>query len=118
MGEIGFPRSEFLYELRLWEIRAVVRGYRQRARTAWESARMNAFFVMGATADLRKAGIHTPSDLVRFPWEEGHGGGGRAPTAAEAAELRELMRRENEEARRRAGKVVGDPADDEGAHHI
>ena len=30
MGEIGIPRREFLYDLRFWEVRRIIRGYRQR----------------------------------------------------------------------------------------
>ena len=30
MGEIGFPRREFLHELRWWEILSIIRGYRKR----------------------------------------------------------------------------------------
>ena len=32
MGEIGTPRREFLYDLRFWEVRRIVRGYRRRDR--------------------------------------------------------------------------------------
>ena len=30
MGEIGFPRREFLYDVQFWEVRRLVRGYRRR----------------------------------------------------------------------------------------
>ena len=30
MGEIGIPRHEFLYDIRFWEVRRIIRGYRQR----------------------------------------------------------------------------------------
>ena len=30
MGEIGIPRREFLYDLRFWEVRRIIRGYRSR----------------------------------------------------------------------------------------
>lgn len=30
MGEIGIPRREFLYEIRFWEVRRIIRGYRCR----------------------------------------------------------------------------------------
>ena len=30
MGEIGIPRREFLYDIRYWEARRIVRGYRRR----------------------------------------------------------------------------------------
>lgn len=32
VGEIGIPRKEFLYEIRFWEARRIVRGYRKRNR--------------------------------------------------------------------------------------
>lgn len=32
MGEIGYNRHEFLYDLRLWEIHLIVLGYRKRNR--------------------------------------------------------------------------------------
>jgi hypothetical protein len=32
VGEIGIPRREFLYDLRFWEVRRIIRGYRQRDR--------------------------------------------------------------------------------------
>ena len=32
MGEIGIPRREFLYDLRFWEVRRIIRGYRRRDR--------------------------------------------------------------------------------------
>jgi len=30
VGEIGIPRREFLYDIRFWEVRRIIRGYRQR----------------------------------------------------------------------------------------
>jgi len=30
VGEIGIPRHEFLYDLRFWEVRRIIRGYRRR----------------------------------------------------------------------------------------
>ena len=32
MGEIGIQRREFLYDLRFWEVRRIVKGYRRRNR--------------------------------------------------------------------------------------
>ena len=32
MGEIGIPRRDFLYDLRFWEVRRIIRGYRKRDR--------------------------------------------------------------------------------------
>ena len=70
MGEIGVPRREFLYEMRFWEVRRIIRGYRNRQRPSWEQARLNAFFIMSAMADLKQAGIHNDMDLITFPWEK------------------------------------------------
>ena len=30
MGEIGISRREFLYDIRFWEVRRIIRGYRRR----------------------------------------------------------------------------------------
>ena len=32
MGEIGISRHEFLYDIRFWEARRIIRGYRKRDR--------------------------------------------------------------------------------------
>lgn len=32
MGEIGIPRHDFLYDIRFWEVRRIIRGYRKRNR--------------------------------------------------------------------------------------
>ena len=95
MGEIGFPRNEFLYDLRLWEIRSIIKGYRLRARTVWESSRLNAFFIMSSMADLRKAGIYRDTDLVKFPWEKVAIDHDDQPSSEDVERLRELMRQEN-----------------------
>lgn len=95
VGEIGYNRKEFLYELKFWEIRAIIRGYRNREHTAWEASRLNAFFIMSSMSDLRKGGIFRDTDLIKFPWENERAEPGNQPTKKEVEELRELMRREN-----------------------
>ena len=97
MGEIGYNRHEFLYDLKFWEIRCIIKGYRNRAHTQWESVRLGAFFIMSAMTDLRKAGIHRDTDLIKFPWERAGIDLGDQPTIDQVNQLRELMRRENEE---------------------
>ena len=32
VGEIGISRKEFLYDIRFWEVRRIIRGYRKRGR--------------------------------------------------------------------------------------
>lgn len=97
MGEIGYPRNEFLYDLKLWEIRSIIKGYRLRARTVWESSRLNAFFIMSSMADLRKAGIYRDTDLVKFPWEKMRVERDDQPTSEDVERLREQMRQWNAE---------------------
>lgn len=67
MGEVGIPRNEFLYDLKLWEINAIVEGYRNRAHTAWETARWQTFCIVCA---MGAKNINTPQDIQKFPWEE------------------------------------------------
>lgn len=62
MGEIGISRHEFYYELRLWEIRAIVRGYRRRDRL---SHQLMAEMVFAATYTMRDPEGKTVEDL--FP---------------------------------------------------
>lgn len=98
MGEIGIERDRFLYGLRHWEIQAIIRGYRRRQRPSWEQARLNAFYIMSAMADLSKAGIRSDRDLITFPWEEKevtkHDS---LPSDEEVEEMRQLMKQMNEQ---------------------
>ena len=71
MGEVGYNRNEFLHELRWWEIKAIIDGYRKRERTYLLMTRWSTFMIMcTGMADLKKAGIHSDDDLMRFSWEE------------------------------------------------
>ena len=103
MGEIGLPRREVLYELRWWEVRAILRGYNRRHRDAWSIARWQTYHLMAVSgADLEKAHIYSPLDLIRFPWDHLPDGDAAdtpapgMPSAEEIEHLRELMRQENE----------------------
>ena len=72
VGEIGIERGCFLRELRFWEVKSIVRGYNRRSRELWSSVRWATFHLMQVSmADLRKAGIQKPQDLLVFPWETG-----------------------------------------------
>jgi hypothetical protein len=86
VGEVCIPRSEFLYELRLWEINAIIRGYRRRAHTLWEATRWQTFCIvqaLGAGKDFSR-----PSDLMAFPWEDEQS---ELPTEEEIDEMTELL---------------------------
>lgn len=98
MGEIGIEHDRFLYGLRHWEIQAIIRGYRRRQRPSWEQARLNAFYIMSAMADLSKAGIRSDRDLITFPWEEKEVTKRDSfPSDEEVEEMRQLMKELNEQ---------------------
>lgn len=93
MGEIGISRHEFYYEVRWWEVKAIIRGYNARHHAGWEQARLvayNAHYCMGAK--------NTPpvvSEWIKFPWEKSSESSGDAISMKEAEELRRKMREEN-----------------------
>jgi len=98
VGEIGIEHDRFLYGLRHWEIQAIIRGYRRRQRPSWEQARLNAFYIMSAMADLSKAGIRSDRDLITFPWEnEEVTKRDSLPSDEEVEEMRQMMKELNEQ---------------------
>jgi len=62
VGEIGIPRREFLYDIRFWEVRRIIRGYRQRDRLKHQ---LIAECVYAATYAMRDPKGKTVSDM--FP---------------------------------------------------
>lgn len=66
MGEIGYDRHAFLYDLQLWEIRLIIKGYRNRAHTSWETMRWQTWAILSA---LGSKGLSEPASLLTFPWE-------------------------------------------------
>ena len=51
MGEIGISRREFLYDVRFWEVRRIVRGYRNRDRLKHQLMAECAYAAMFAMRD-------------------------------------------------------------------
>jgi hypothetical protein len=43
VGEIGISRRELLYEVRFWEARRIIRGYRKRNRLTYQLLAENVF---------------------------------------------------------------------------
>lgn len=71
MGEIGRSHDEFMYTMNLWQLRCVVNGYFRRHRDLWSATRWQTYYLMAVSqADLKKAGIYKPLDLIKFPWED------------------------------------------------
>jgi hypothetical protein len=97
VGEIGYNRHEYLYELDYCDILLIVRGYFRRTREMWSATRWQTFYLMSVSmCDLKKAGIYRPTDLIKFPWEKDvTEGGGNRPTSADIEEMRRIMREEN-----------------------
>ena len=70
VGEIGFSYDRFLYGLRWWEIRSIIRGYNNRQHPGWEQARLvayNAHYCMGVGKGQTAP---TVTEWIKFPWEK------------------------------------------------
>ena len=68
MGEIGFPRREFLHEIKWWEVKSIIRGYNARYHAGWEQARLvayNAHYCMGS-----KDPVPMVTEWIKFSWEQ------------------------------------------------
>ena len=68
MGEIGFPRREFLHDIKWWEVKSIIRGYNARHHAGWEQARLvayNAHYCMGS-----KDPVPIVTEWFKFPWEQ------------------------------------------------
>ena len=73
MGEIGRSHQEFMYDMKLWQLRMVVKGYYKRNRDMWSATRWQTYNLMASFVGgdkLSEHGINEPRDLIRFPWEE------------------------------------------------
>ena len=73
MGEIGFARKEYLYDLTWCDMILIERGYSRRNREMWSASRWSTYNVMMAfcgSEGLAKSGINNPKDLLQFPWEK------------------------------------------------
>ena len=62
MGEIGIPRRDFLYDIQFWEVRRIIRGYRNRGRL---SHQLMATCTYAATYAMRDPKGLTVEDM--FP---------------------------------------------------
>ncbi len=66
MGEIGYNRHEFLYDLRLWEIHLIVMGYRKRDRLKHQ---LMAECTYAATYAMRDPKGKTVADIFPMLFE-------------------------------------------------
>lgn len=89
MGEIGIPRREFLYELRFWEVRRIIRGYRRRNRL---SHQLLAECVYASIHTMRDPKGKTVEDLFPALFEDDEQiPSGPALTQDEVSELQAMM---------------------------
>ena len=92
VGEIGIPRREFLYDIDFQEVKLIIRGYRKRERTTCNMIRWQTFWLLhNGMADLKKAGINVPEDLISFPWDK-EDEDIDLPTDEEVADMQDLLR--------------------------
>ena len=92
MGEIGIPRREFLYDLRFWEVRRIVRGYRKRDRLKHQ---LMAECAYAATYAMRDPKGKTVADIFPQIFEDDDIDDESPVTDDEAADLQALMARMN-----------------------
>ena len=61
VGEIGIEHQTALYELRLWQILSIIRGYRHKEHTAWRMTRWQTWWILQG---LGAKSISEPEDLL------------------------------------------------------
>ena len=100
MGEIGLPLNDYLYRLSYADLLLISRGYENRKRDLWSATRWQTYNLMLVSmADIKKAGINSPKDLMPLPWDEtGEKEEQVKITQQEIERMREDMRRMNEKA--------------------
>jgi hypothetical protein len=98
VGEIGYNRHEFLYDLRLWEIHLIVMGYRRRDRLKHQ---LMAECAYAAIFSMRDPKGKTVSDLFPQIFDDEDDIDDEPPISDEDAEdLQALMARMNQEMRK------------------
>ena len=81
--------------MQYWEILLIARGYSRRHRDIWSAIRWQTFSLMCVQADLKKAGIYSPTDLIRFPWDSSETDGAGGLTQEDIEELQRQMQEYN-----------------------
>lgn len=92
VGEIGIPRTEYLYELQFVDLLLISRGYFNRLHPGWEQARLvayNAHYCMGS-----KTTPPTVDEWLPFPWENSKSD---LPSDDKVEEMRKQYQKMNEE---------------------
>lgn len=98
----------------MWEIKRIIRGYRVRQRTSWEQIRWQTFWLLhNGMLDCQKAGITTPADLIRFPWDQPDTSDGNntddTPTPEDIEAMRKELQQLNAKCRNNPGHNTNTP---------
>ena len=97
VGEVGLPRREFLYEIKVWEANRIIRGYRKRNITELELLRLTAY---SAFFSFRKNEQHlTPQSWLPLSFDKDNGEDEEEsdiPSMEEVERMREEIRRINQ----------------------
>ena len=95
MGEIGIPRREFLYDIQFWEVRRIIRGYRQRDRLKHQLMAECAYAAMFAMRDPQGK---TVADMFPMFFDYDDDDDEPPITEEDVADLQQLMATINAEA--------------------
>jgi len=109
VGEIGYNRREYLYELTHCDLLLIERGYERRHTHMWSASRWETYHIMAATIGtdgLKAAGINSPSDLLPIPGDRTADNDDAAglPSAEDVKRMRREMMEENAAAEEAARK--------------
>lgn len=88
VGEIGIPRREFLYEIKAWEARRIVRGYRKRDKLKHQ---LLAEVVYASIYMMRDPKGKTVADLFPQFFEDEHTNNETQLSDNEVKELQEEL---------------------------
>lgn len=102
MGEIGLTRREFLYDIRFWEARRIIRGYRKRGKIFMQLLAENVY---ASTYAMRDAKGRRVEDMFPILFEDDDDDVTEPPmTEEEKNDLLALIDAEN--ARLKAAKLA------------
>ena len=103
VGEIGIPRREFLYDLKFWEVRRIIRGYRKRGKIFMQLLAENVY---ASTFAMRSAEGKKVEDMFPGIFDDDDDEVEPPMTDDEKQELLDLMAAENE----RLAKINSKPS--------
>ena len=103
VGEIGIPRHEFLYDLKFWEVRRIIRGYRKRGKIFMQLLAENVY---ASTFAMRSAEGKKVEDMFPGIFDDDDDEVEPPMTDDEKQELLDLMAAENE----RLAKINSKPS--------